>query len=243
MKAITGFLFLIGSTSLFDVFAEPALAATELLLPGSDGRKIGEKTESPRGAGATTAVATTANAIVVSEHQPARTGNRLPVLGFAFDVGLPDGMNLSLVGRPCPWSRIQMGVGSNGIGFGWRAGVTMLPFRQGPAAIVEYGHYYDGNANAVAGLLVGSGFHESPLFDHVGYDYVNLHLGLNFGYRRVVFFVQAGLSIVRGHIHDAGQAASQATAGSSGTEVTVHSDPTIKATGFAGKLGLIAYVW
>jgi hypothetical protein len=219
MKAITGFLFLIGFTSLLDFFAEPLFASPAVSLPGSDGP------------------------VVVSEQRPPRTAYRLPVLGVAFDVGLPDGINLSLVGRPCPWSRIQMGVGSNGIGFGWRAGVTLLPFKVGPAAVVEYGHYYDGNANAVAGLLVGSGFHDSPLFDHVGYDYVNLHLGLNFGYRRVVFFVQAGLSIVRGHIHDANQAASQATANSGGTEVTVHSAPTIKATGLAGKLGVIAYVW
>ncbi len=69
----------------------------------------------------------------------------------------------------------------------------MLPFRDGPAAVIEYGHYNDRNANAIAGKPIGSSFQPGPLFERVGYDYVNLHLGLNFGYRRAVFFVQGGL--------------------------------------------------
>lgn len=168
---------------------------------------------------------------------------RLPIFGVGLDVGVPDGANLSLVARPCPWARVHVAMGNNSISYGWRFGATLLPLRTGPAFVVEYGHYRDGNANPVAGKLIGSSFEPSPLFERVGYDYVNLHLGLNFGYRRFVFFVQGGLSILRGQIHNADQAIHDATAGLNNTDVSVHSDPTFKATGFAGKLGVIAYVW
>lgn len=168
---------------------------------------------------------------------------RLPIFGLGLDVGLPDGANLSLVARPCPWARLHMAMGNNGISFGWRTGAAVLPFREGPALVVEYGRYGDGNANLLAGKLLGSGYRANPAFDHLSYDYLNLHLGLNFGIRRVVFFVQGGLSILRGELHDVNQAAQSATAGLAGTEVTVHANPTVKLTGFAAKLGVIAYAW
>lgn len=189
-----------------------------------------------------------ASATVPSESVHARVvapkpPTRLPILGLGIDVGVPDGANLSILARPSSWSRLQFAVGNNGMSYGWRLGAAVLPFRDGPAAVVEYGHYRDGNANRIAGKLIGSSFQPSPLFERVGYDYVNLQLGVNFGYRRVVFFIQGGLSVVRGQIHNANQVLQQQTSGLDGTEVAVKSDPTFKATGFAGKLGLITYVW
>jgi hypothetical protein len=142
------------------------------------------------------------------------------------------------VARPWSWLRVQAGVGSNSISHGWRTGVALLPFGMGPALVAEYGRYQEGNANALAGKLLGS--RPSPLLERIGYDYVNLHLGLNLGYRRVVFFVQGGVSFVRGRIHNLDQVVRDATAS---TEVAVHGEPTIKATAISGKLGLIAYIW
>lgn len=167
--------------------------------------------------------------------------SRLPVFGLGADVGLPDGANLSLVARPWSWLRAQASIGSNSISHGWRAGVALLPFGTGPAVVAEYGRYQEGNANALASKLLGS--RPSPLLERVGYDYVNLHLGLSFGYRRVVFFVQGGPSFVRGQIHNLDQVVRGSTAGTGSTEVAVHEEPSIKATAVSGKLGLIVYIW
>jgi hypothetical protein len=180
-----------------------------------------------------------------SIHAKARRAqsSRLPIFGVGVDAGVPDGLTFSVIARPLPRARVQLGMGSNGISWGLRTGATWLPLRAGPAAIFEYGHYHEGNANAVAGTLIGSSFRASPLFDRVGYDYWNLHLGMNYGYQRVAFFVQGGLSIVRGEIHNADRAVREAVSSLDGTQVAIHGNPSIKAIGFGAKLGLIAYVW
>jgi FtsZ-interacting cell division protein YlmF len=81
----------------------------------------------------------------------------------------------------------------------------------------------------------------------VGYDYMNLHLGLDFGSRRFVFFLHGGMSILRGHIHNVDAAIRGATAHDTSvagtTEVTVRQDPSVKAVGSSVKLGFILYIW
>jgi hypothetical protein len=179
---------------------------------------------------------------VVSATAPAPIAKpRLPVVGLAADVGIPDGANLSAVARPRPWVRLHAGVGSNSISYGWRIGATWLPLGQGPSLEVDYGHYAEGNANALARRIVGSGFQSSPVLDRVGYDYLNLHLGLNLGIERVVVFLQGGISSVHGRVHNLDQVVSQAT-GNSAT-VVVHQEPTFRATGASFRAGLIAFVW
>jgi hypothetical protein len=247
MKAATGLpvltlAFLMTSFAGLLLEPPPAHASPELAPATSIAAQATAKPTSPAllpNAASTTVPSQTVHARAVAPKLP----TRLPILGLGIDVGVPDGANISVLARPSAWSRLQLAVGNNGMSYGWRLGAALLPFRDGPAAVVEYGHYRDGNANRIAGKLIGSSFQPSPLFERVGYDYVNLQLGINFGYRRVVFFIQGGLSVVRGQIHNATQALQQQTSGLTGTEVAVKSDPTIKATGFAGKLGLITYVW
>ncbi len=163
------------------------------------------------------------------------------------DVGVPDGLIGSLVARPWTWLRLSGGGGSNGISKGWRTGITFLPFTAGPSASFEYGHYQDGNANSLAKKVIGGSFDGSPLLERVGYDYLNAHLGLDFGSRRVVFFLHGGVTFLRGQIHNVEaairNATSQGAAGSGTTEVVVPKDPTVKAVGSSVKLGLIVYIW
>ena len=169
---------------------------------------------------------------------------RLPLLGVMVDVGVPDGLIGSLTIRPRKWVRVSGGGGSNGISSGWRAGLTLLPFGAGPSASFEYGGYQDGDANALAKTF---GFGSSPVLQRVGYQYMNAHLGLDFGSRRFVFFLHGGVTMLRGQIHNlealipsppAGDASATGT-----TEVTVRHDPNAKAVGPSLKLGLIVYVW
>lgn len=168
---------------------------------------------------------------------------RLPVFGLGADVGVPDGANLSLVIRPLSWTRAQLGIGSNGVSCGFRVGLSLLPFRQGPGLVTEYGHYLDGNANALASKFGGSDFRQSPVLERVGYDYFNLHLGLNLGHKRLTFFVQGGLSLVRGHLNSSEPIAYGTASGSGTIKVAVLEKPQFKSTGIAGKLGLIVYIW
>ncbi|HJX65100.1 MAG TPA: hypothetical protein VJ860_14250 [Polyangia bacterium] len=62
---------------------------------------------------------------------------RLPIFGLMADVGVPDGLNVSLAIRPRKWVRFCAGGGANSMSYGWRMGVTLLPFGQGPSASVE----------------------------------------------------------------------------------------------------------
>jgi hypothetical protein len=172
---------------------------------------------------------------------------RLPIFGLMADVGVPDGLIGSLAIRPWSWVRLSGGGGTNSISSGWRAGITFLPFAAGPSASFEYGRYQDGNANPLAKKIIGGGFDGSPLLERVGYQYFNAHLGLDFGSRRVVFFVHGGLTVIRGRIHNVDAAIRQSTANNTTvagtTEVVVPQEPTVKAVGSSVKLGLILYIW
>ena len=169
----------------------------------------------------------------------------LPLLGVMMDAGLPDGANASLVFRPLSWLRAHGGGGYNMISKGVRAGATLLPFGSGPSATLEAGHYFEGNANGVAQRFAGSTF-SSKLLERVGYDYANAHLGLDFGSRRVVFFLHGGMSYIRAQIHNFDSVvASTATenGGNGSTEISIMKDPTIQAWVPSAKLGLIVYLW
>jgi hypothetical protein len=168
---------------------------------------------------------------------------RLPVFGVMADVGVPDGLIGSLTIRPWRWLRVSAGGGSNGIGRGWRTGVTFLPLGSGPSASFEYGRYQDGDANALAGKL---GLGRSPMLERVGYEYVNAHLGLDFGSRHFVFFLHGGVTMLRGQIHNLGASIPASTTGDGGvtgtTEVVVRQDPNAKVVGPSVKLGLVVYI-
>ncbi len=174
---------------------------------------------------------------------PARP-KRLPLFGVIVDVGVPDGLIGSLTIRPRKWVRVSGGGGSNGISSGWRAGITLLPFGAGPSASFEYGGYQDGDANALAKTF---GLGSSPVLQRVGYQYMNAHLGLDFGTRRFVFFIHGGVTMLRGQIHNLDALIPSPPVGDPSangtTEVAVRRDPNAKAIGPSLKLGLIVYVW
>ena len=177
---------------------------------------------------------------------PVLTPKAPPRFGVMADAGLPDGANASLVFRPFSWLRAHGGGGSNMISKGVRAGVTLLPFGSGPSATLEAGHYFEGDANGLARRFAGSSF-QSELLERVGYDYANAHLGLDFGARRVTFYIHGGMSYVRANVHNvdsviaAGAVANGADTGT--TEVSVKQDPIVRAWFPSVKLGLIVYLW
>ena len=165
---------------------------------------------------------------------------RLPLLGLMADVGVPDGLMASLAVRPLKYLRANAGAGNNGISYGWRAGATLLPFGHGPSISLDYGRYQEGNANKLAHKFLGGD--SSTVLDRIGYQYINAHLGLDFGFRRVVFFIHGGITKIWGHLHGLdSQFTSGTTTGTS--EIATMQSPRIKLIGPSIKIGLIAYAW
>ncbi len=168
----------------------------------------------------------------------------LPRFGVMADAGLPDGAGGSLVFRPRRWLRAHGGGSYNMISAGFRGGVTLLPFGMGPSATLEAGHYFDGDANGLARRFAGQSF-QSPLLEKVGYNYANAHLGLDFGYQRVTFYIHAGMSYVQAKVHNVDAAVGSPTdVSSSGTtEISFKQDPVVRAWFPSAKLGLVVYLW
>lgn len=166
----------------------------------------------------------------------------LPVLGLMVGAGVPDGATGSAVFRPFSWVRGEAGLSYNMISKGVRAGVTLLPFGAGPSGTLEAGHYFNGNANGIARSIAGAGFHDSAILQSVGYDYVNAHLGLDFGTRRVVFFLHGGMSYIRATVHNVNEQIASST-GTSSTTVSFAQDPTVRVVTPSAKLGFIFYIW
>ena len=196
-----------------------------------------------RPANAQTAEALGENLQLVTTPAAPASPQHLPMVGVMVDVGVPDGLIGSLTIRPWRWVRVSGGGGTNGISRGWRTGISLLPFGAGPSASLEYGRYQDGNANALAKQV---GFDSSPILERVGYEYMNAHLGLDFGSRRFVFFLHGGVTLLRGQIHNLNAAIPAPTASDTSvtgtTHVVVPQDPIARAVGPSVKLGLIVYI-
>jgi hypothetical protein len=179
---------------------------------------------------------------------PAPSARSLPWIGVMTDAGFPDGMQGSLVLRPWKALRASVGGGYNMISKGVRVGLTLLPFGRGPSGTLEAGHYFEGNADAAAAKFFGAGISESvlgPTLNRIGYDFVNAHLGLDFGYKRVTFYIHGGMSYVQSHVHNVDQVINNVPSingeNANGTSVTVPQGATVKYIGPSGKIGLILY--
>jgi hypothetical protein len=172
-----------------------------------------------------------------------RVSKPLAALGLAVDGGIPDGATVSAIYRPFSWVRGELGMGYNMISKGARAGLTLLPFGAGPSATLEAGHFFEGDANGFARSIAGAGFKDSAMLQRVGYDFANAHLGLDFGTRRVVFFIHGGMSYIRAQVHNVNEQLSSSMSSTSGTTVSFNQDPTVRVVAPSAKLGFIFYIW
>ena len=75
---------------------------------------------------------------------------------------------------------------------------------------------------------------------------MNAHLGLDFGYKRVTFYLHGGMTYLRGQIHNVGDVLNKNPSingtDQNGLSVTV-SDVNVTYIGPSAKLGLIVYLW
>jgi len=174
-----------------------------------------------------------------TEQAPARPPRRY---GAMLDLGVPDGIMTSFVFRPLPQARVHAGLGYNGVSPGLRLGGEYLPFGWGPSLGLAYGHYFEGDANGLVGSLAGKADDAEELLKSVGYDYVNLRVGMEFGGERFTFFTRAGISWLHMTIHHFDSLLDPPGGGgvaNGTTTITITEDPVLNAFTPTLNLGLI----
>jgi hypothetical protein len=159
------------------------------------------------------------------------------MFGAMFDLGVPDGTNLSFVFRPVSIARVHAGLGYNGVSPGLRLGGEYLPLGWGPSIGLAYGHYFEGDANGLAGMFGKPGDDASKLLENVGYSYFALRAGWEFGGDRFTFFARGGMTWLSTTIHELD--AVIAPEDNSNTTVSIAKDPELNAFVPTLNLGMI----
>ena len=181
-----------------------------------------------------------------NDEAPARSkpsSVRSRFLAAMLDVGLPDGAVLGVAFRPAFWTRIQAGAGTNSISPGMRAGAVLVPFSEGPSVTVEGGYYFEGDANSIVKQFAGPAYSSSTTAQRVGYQFVNFHLGLDFGSRYTTFFLHGGMTYLHTTLHHANDLLGGQTVNSQGqvTSYTFSQDVNLSVWFPSLKLGLLIY--
>lgn len=164
-------------------------------------------------------------------------------VGVMVDAGLPDGMNASLVLRPTPRIRAHGGISYNGFAPGVRAGVSLaaFPFWITPTITAEAGRYFQGNANPLLQMVSGDSEIDEPLLRDIGYDYANAHIGLEFGYSGMTFYVHAGMSVIQTKLRNVGDSLALVFDDEEGPSVEIRSDPFLRIIAPSGRTGFVYY--
>jgi hypothetical protein len=160
--------------------------------------------------------------------------------GAMLDLGVPDGVIAAFVFRPIKMARVHAGLGYNGISPGLRLGAAFLPFGWGPSLDLSYGHYFEGDANGLVGLVAGANDEQSELLSSVGYDYVNLRAGMELGGDRFTFFARGGLSWVHTTLHNIDSLLAPKNDATNGKiQISIPQDPVLNAFAPSLQLGMI----
>jgi hypothetical protein len=162
------------------------------------------------------------------------------MFGAMFDLGVPDGTTLSFVYRPIDLARLHAGLGYNGVSPGLRIGGEFLPLGWGPSLGLAYGHYFEGDANGLAGMFGDPG-EGKALLENVGYDYFALRAGMEFGGDRFTFFARGGLCWLSTTIHEL-DSVIESDDPNSNMSVSVKEDPVLDAFLPTLQLGMIVQI-
>lgn len=122
-------------------------------------------------------------------------------IGVQLDAGAPDGVGVDIVGSPIKYLRLNVGVPTDLVSAGIRAGATISMFYWiTPSATIEGGHMFAGNFNKLVSMFGGNT--NEALLNNVDYDWVNFHGGLELGHPNwFVFFIHAGMSYFATQTH------------------------------------------
>jgi hypothetical protein len=159
----------------------------------------------------------------------------VPRFGVMADVGVPDGANASIVVRPIRSVRFAGGMSHNYVSKGVRGGITFAPFGSAvqPILAFDYGHYFEGDANPLARMITGDATFQNDALSDVGYDYANLHAGLEFGRKWFTFYLHAGMSRVTGDLRNLS---------TQSDSITFSQDPNVTMWTPSARLGFVFYL-
>ena len=108
------------------------------------------------------------------------------------DLGVPDLVGLSVVGRPLYWLHLSLTGSTDLFSAGIGGGVTFVPLKKivSPTVTIEGGRVFASNTHGVP-RSIGIPFDAERL----GYDYFDAQAGLNIGAnKRAYFFLRGGVS-------------------------------------------------
>jgi hypothetical protein len=128
---------------------------------------------------------------------PDRVASTVPSFGVHFDAGAPDGVGASLVATPWRYFRIEGGGVTNGVGSGFRLGVTLVAFPTSafrPVMGVDGGYLFGGLGEWIPRLIEDAQLRAAMTGATVGF--VNWQLGFDVGSKNVAFTLRAGVSYV-----------------------------------------------
>lgn len=162
--------------------------------------------------------------------------------GVMLDLGVPDGVMVSGLYKPIEWARVNAGLGYNGVSLGMRIGGALVPFGTGPFFGVDFGHYFGGDANKLARTFAGPEYEDAAVLEDIGYDYMNLRLGLELGGDRFAFIMRGGFTFLRMAIHNLDETIQDATQDSgSTTRISLREDPVVTGVAPTFDLGFAVY--
>jgi hypothetical protein len=182
-------------------------------------------------------------ALAIALLSPAGAAAAPGTVGVLLDVGVPSGLQGALALRATPRLRLEAGGGYNGVNAGIRGGasLSLLPAWITPVVAVEAGRFFRGDANPMARWLTGDEGLDEPLLRDVGYDFANLHLGVELGYARVTFYAHAGLGTMRFAVRNLEESVAALAPEPDGYTLEVRRDPVARALGPTGKMGMVIY--
>lgn len=117
-----------------------------------------------------------------------------PFIGIQVDAALPDGFCASLVATPGRFLRVHAGALSNGVGFGVRAGVTLVAFPGSPVrpiAGVDGGYTFGGTGAWLVPMLDPS---VGTLLSAANIGFVSAQGGVEIGSRYVALVLRGGVT-------------------------------------------------
>jgi hypothetical protein len=135
---------------------------------------------------------------------------------------------------------VHAGLGYNGVSPGLRIGGEFLPLGWGPSLGLAYGHYFEGDANGLAGLFGDPGDGKA-LLENVGYDYFALRAGMELGGDRFTFFARAGVCWLSTTLHELDSVIASDDPNSN-MSVSVKEDPVLDAFLPTLQLGMIVQI-
>ncbi|MFO0594048.1 MAG: hypothetical protein U0228_02055 [Myxococcaceae bacterium] len=145
-----------------------------------------------------------------------------PFLGVQMDVGAPDGIGVSLMASPVRWLRVHAGGLNNGLGSGFRGGVTLIGF---PSLAFRPLIGFDGGYTfAASGAWLPDAIPDpriAKMLTNLNLGFFNLQTGFELGSKHLAVTLRVGVSYI--------------SANAAGTEFTTGANTSFSIAGISAK--------